>query len=276
MASFLKNVGRIFGLGSGEKPQSKDASQLPTQNLMDYAPGFKGLFGRTEKRSMGEGLGIDPNLLQRSTSALAAQRRAGLEGETIPLINAQATGKGLGRSILPIRQASYASQAAERDIESRLADLTLANEQEKIRQRELADQSLYGMGIADVGQQNVWRGAQGAEFDRIQGLRSARDTEQQAGLGRLVGTGLGALAGGFGVIPGLDAGLGSAVLGGLTGLTGGSFSGFQKTPLFGTEVPTSGGMTQPTSASRVPGTVNIGGYDLDMEDALKLKQLLGL
>jgi len=72
-----------------------------------------------EDRIAGRGL-ID---IGKQTAPFAAQRRAGLQEQTIPGITAAASARGLGRSTIPVSQIGQASQAAERDIESRVAEL---------------------------------------------------------------------------------------------------------------------------------------------------------
>lgn len=165
-----------MGFGSGEKPQSKSAAQKPLETL-GSVPGYSGLFGRTESRSQGAGLGIDPRLLQRSTSSLAAQEKAFLGETTLPGIKSVASGAGVGRSTIPSGQFGLAAGKVGRNIEERLAGLTIQNEQEKIRQRELADRSLYSMIGDEANIQNLWRQNESEEFDRIQGYRDKRDAE---------------------------------------------------------------------------------------------------
>lgn len=77
-------------------------------------------------RMAGKGL-IDVNA---QTSPIAAQIRAGFREQTKPAIEAGASARGLGRSTIPVSQIGQASQAAERDIASRMAELELTRQQQ--------------------------------------------------------------------------------------------------------------------------------------------------
>lgn len=84
-----------------------------------------------EERMAGVGVGYSPEVLNKYTAATAAQTRAGLKEQTIPSITAAASARGLGRSTIPVSQIGSASQAAERDIEERIAQLQTASEAQK-------------------------------------------------------------------------------------------------------------------------------------------------
>ena len=84
-------------------------------------------FGQTlEERVAGRGL-IDVDALS-APSAVA--RRAGLE-QTGAAISSAASARGLGRSTVPVSKIGQASQAAERDIAERVAQLQLIKEGQK-------------------------------------------------------------------------------------------------------------------------------------------------
>lgn len=78
-----------------------------------------------EDRLAGKGL-IDVNAL---TSPIAAQIRAG-EKQTEAGIGSAASARGLGRSTVATSQIGAASQAAERDIAERMANLELTRQQQ--------------------------------------------------------------------------------------------------------------------------------------------------
>ena len=82
------------------------------------------LRGTLEERIAGRGL-LD---IDKQTAPFAAQRRASLREQEIPIISAAASARGLGRSTIPVSQIGQASQAAERDIESRVAGLQIENQ----------------------------------------------------------------------------------------------------------------------------------------------------
>jgi len=78
-----------------------------------------------QDRMAGRGL-VDVDALS-APSAVA--RRAGLE-QTGAAINATASARGLGRSTIPVAQTAEASQAAERDIAERVAQLELVRQEQ--------------------------------------------------------------------------------------------------------------------------------------------------
>lgn len=74
-----------------------------------------------QDRIAGRGL-ID---VSAQTAPVAVQRRDALKEQTIPAIGASLSAAGLGRSTLRGAQVSQASQAAERDINERVAQLEI-------------------------------------------------------------------------------------------------------------------------------------------------------
>lgn len=82
-----------------------------------------------QERLAGRGLvaPVDPLDIDAQTAPFAAQRRASFREQEIPAIGAAASARGLGRSTIPVGQIGLASQAAERDIESRVAALQIEN-----------------------------------------------------------------------------------------------------------------------------------------------------
>lgn len=82
-----------------------------------------------EERMAGRGLvaPVVPLDINKQTAPFSAQRRASLTQQEIPLINATASARGLGRSTVPVSQIGQRSQAAERDIEERVAQLQIEN-----------------------------------------------------------------------------------------------------------------------------------------------------
>ena len=90
------------------------------------SPELEKFRGTLEERMAGRGL-IDVSDL---SAPAAVQRRAGLK-ETEAAIGAAASARGLGRSTIPVSQIGEASQAAERDIAERVAQLQLVKESQK-------------------------------------------------------------------------------------------------------------------------------------------------
>ncbi len=107
------------------KQESLDKFKLP--GILETPEG-QDIQAKLKLRSEGIGVGYSPEVLKADTAATAAQTRAGLKQETIPAITAAASARGLGRSTIPVSQIGTATQAAERDIESRIAQLTVASE----------------------------------------------------------------------------------------------------------------------------------------------------
>lgn len=199
MAKFFSSLGKLFGLKSGEKPQSLPEHAKPQESLLKMTVPSK-YYQTLEERLAGRGAGISPELLQRGTSALAAQRRAGLTEQTLPLISAQASARGVGRSTIPVQRAAMESATAERDIEQRLADLTIQSEVMKQQERIDALTKMGRFAEAEAEQQNLRAAVESGDFSRIETLRAQREAEEQAGVSRAVMTAGGALAGGLGAL----------------------------------------------------------------------------
>jgi len=100
------------------KRAAVDNIKFPTFLETPEAQEFKGTL---QDRIAGRGL-IDVDAL---TSPIAEARRAGLREQTIPAIGASLSAAGLGRSTLRGAQVGQASQAAERDINERMAQLEI-------------------------------------------------------------------------------------------------------------------------------------------------------
>ncbi len=107
------------------KAEALDKFALP--GILETPEG-KDLQARLRLRESGVGVGYSPEVLKADTAATAAQTRASLKEQTIPALSAAASSRGLGRSTIPVSQIGSATQAAERDIESRIAALTVASE----------------------------------------------------------------------------------------------------------------------------------------------------
>ena len=124
-----------------------------------------------EDRMAGRGL-IDVNA---QTSPIANQVRAGLK-ETSAAISSTASARGLGRSTVPVAQIGEKSQAAERDIASRMAEL------------EVQRQNQITGAVGDFGtltqnesasQQNKASYDRGGEFSVANTIAGNADTVKQ-------------------------------------------------------------------------------------------------
>jgi len=128
-----------------KREESKKAVALKAEALGEFKlPGIlettegQDLAAKLKARSEGVGVGYSPEILNKYTSATSAQVRAGLKEQTIPSINAAASARGLGRSTIPVSQIGSASQAAERDIEERIAQLQTASEAQAATEKQNA------------------------------------------------------------------------------------------------------------------------------------------
>jgi len=235
--AFFKSLGNLFGLTRQKRGQGFEGAKIPD---VTQIPGGQTLLSKLEQRAGGQGVGFDPNVLKRETSAVAAQRRAGLREQELPAISAQASARGVGKSTIPVNRAALATQAAERDIESRLAQLSLANEQQK--QQDITNAlSQLGATVNLGGQLGQARSAQELGIHNQQLAEDlANEKTQQEGILKSLQTGLGFIGGG------------------LTTDSNDAITGFDvKEGLQGATVPISGANT-------------------DAIDRLKLLKLLGL
>ncbi len=195
------------------------------------------------RRRKGEGVGFRPEVLSAATSPFAATQRAALRERTIPTISAQASARGLGRSTIPVGQIGQASAATERDIGERIAQLQLANEQQR---RQEINQALSSTGQfigAEAAQRGTRAGFDLSDFQQTRGLNvqteQFREQQKQQDFQNLLA--LGSLGVSGGTLAAKIKGVG----------------GFAPTSFFGP--PTTGAGTPVTQTAGGGATVNIGG-----------------
>lgn len=145
-----------------EEEQRREALRRKEEALKIKFPTFLeteagGQFQKTlQERIAGRGL-ID---VDAQTSPIAAQRRAGLR-RTEAAIGSAASARGLGRSTVPVSQIGEASQAAERDINERMAAL-------EIKRQDQIESAVTASGkvaqIESTGQQARAAFQRGGEF----------------------------------------------------------------------------------------------------------------
>lgn len=122
---------------------------------------------------------LAPLDISAATAPFAAQRRAGLK-QTEALISAGASARGLGRSTIPVGQIGLASEAAERDIEERVAQLQIQNKTieesniERERQRLAQNKAIEESNIERERQQI------GDAIARYEALTGREITTQEA------------------------------------------------------------------------------------------------
>lgn len=185
---FFKKLGSVFGIGSsGEKPQTY-GGERPIRSIKDVEEGKK-YVQTVEDRLAGIATGYDEAFLNEATAPYATKRRTALKQETIPLISAQASSRGLGRSSIPVNRIAVASQGTEQDIMEKIAQLEYANQQQK--RAEIADAlNKYGnIANTQVGLENQARNFDYNEWANIQAQRQQRNQNQLSGIKNLIGLG---------------------------------------------------------------------------------------
>ncbi len=230
----------LFGKSKKKKQQAPQAQPVRETRLTDFPSGQLTL-KTLQERLAGRGVGFRPEVIRGATAPFAAQQRAGLRQQVLPTISAQASARGLGRSTIPVGQAGQAAAGVERDIASRVAELSLANEQQRRSEINQALAQLQQFAGSQAGFKQAGTGLQVQAGQFAQGLgfqQQQADFQNQLALAQL----------------GLSAGTLGAKIGGV--------GGFAPSPLFGT-------------TGAVPGaTVNIAGTDVNQEEFQLLKQLL--
>ncbi len=181
---FFSAIGSLFGRKTSKEKKAEQAQRnalanrsfavntdpyggvKPLKSLKETPEGAlfaKKIAGRAE----GKGVGYDRNAISRVTGAFGARRRATLREEELPVISQQASARGLGRSTIPINRAALATQAAERDIEERAANLNLVNEQQKRAEINAALGDLFGFSQAEANQIASRANFDYADFQRL-------------------------------------------------------------------------------------------------------------
>ena len=158
---------------AGQRAIALKAEALERFNLPGImeSPEGQALYEQLRQRREGVGVGYTPESISAETSAFAKQRRAGLTEQEIPLISSAASARGMGRSTIPVSQIGLAGQAAERDIESRVAQLTSESE----RQRAVDIQNAITQSMAM--QESQTRAEQAEAGTKLTGEFNIADTE---------------------------------------------------------------------------------------------------
>jgi hypothetical protein len=101
-----------------------------------------------EERMAGLGVGFPKDYLSYN-APYAQSRKENVTNYELPAISAQASARGLGRSTIPVNMGALKTQEASRDIEQRIAEMSMQNEQQKRSEinAALAD---YGVLTGDV------------------------------------------------------------------------------------------------------------------------------
>ncbi len=100
---------QFLGLGRKRPNIQKFTGTQPFASLKEI-PEQKEFLKSLRERIAGVGVGFREKELSAATSPFAAARRAGLKEQTIPLISAQASARGLGRSTIPVSRIATLTQ----------------------------------------------------------------------------------------------------------------------------------------------------------------------
>lgn len=162
--------GFFFGKKKKKRPDvPKFTGTRPFTSLKEI-PEQQEFLKSLRERISGVGVGFREKELSAATSPFAAARRAGLREETIPLISAQASARGVGRSTIPVSRIGLESSRAERDIGERIAQIRLANEQQRRAEINAALGQFGQFPQQEAAQQARRAGFELGEFQTQRGL----------------------------------------------------------------------------------------------------------
>jgi hypothetical protein len=132
----MGGIGDFFSSVFGDSSQkTKDlVNNLKPQKVYGFAdePNFNtDYLTQVKNRMAGRDVGYDQSVLNAATAPYAQAERQGYYGYTVPTTEARASAAGLGRSTIPLNQIRTGGQEVESSIGKKVADITLANEQQK-------------------------------------------------------------------------------------------------------------------------------------------------
>ena len=257
-ANFL-DPGGLLGLFRGNEEPERFEGIRPFESLKEIPEGARfseELLNRIEGRRVG----FRPEVISGATAPFAKQRRAGLKEETLPGISAQASSRGLGRSTIPVNRGALASQAAERDIEERVAQLAVQNEVQRRNEINQANQLLGQFAQAEAATRAQ---AAGFDFGEFTGNRAFDFTQGQADAASQ-NAAISSIASAF-----QRPKAGGSTIGGTT-LNLGSLSGGGAVPSVGT---TGAGTGQATGGPASQVNVGVGGGQNVPVSQAELKQI---
>ena len=198
MANIFSSIGKLFGFGKKKTTPQPQQNVFGPRSIKETPEGAQ--FVKTlQERLAGRGVGFRPEVIAGATAPFAAQQRPELRERTIPTISAQASARGVGRSTIPVGQIGQASAGVERDIASRVAELSLADEQQRRAEINAALTGIGNVAQVDIGLRQDLSAQNLAEFNRLQKFEAGERAERQAGAGRLATlatTAIGAAIGG--------------------------------------------------------------------------------
>ena len=149
MANFFT---KLFGGGGGSTKQVAPESYFPSQD-----PRYQLVQKNLEELIAKRGFGYTPEMISSANAPYARARREGITNYEIPLISAQASARGLGRSTIPVNRIALSQQEGERDIEQRIAQLVTESERLKAEQYQSALSGESGLASAEIAAQQKAR-----------------------------------------------------------------------------------------------------------------------
>ena len=188
----------LFG-GKEKKAVAPALKIAPTLSATAEYPLYKSTL---EERMAGRGLGYDPSVLSSATAPYATQQRQGFQDYTMPTISGQASARGLGRSTIPVSQARLGSQEVESDIANRVAQLTLANEQQKAGEKSAAISGYGGLMSEDYSSLLNQVNSQNQAAMSAAAVQNYNNQMANQGSQRLLSAGVGAAEAGIGAATG--------------------------------------------------------------------------
>jgi len=255
-----------FSEAFGLKKKSVDAyGGARPISLLSTTEGQK-LKGTLEERIAGRNVGFSPDYLSAATTPYAVNRRAGLKEETIPMISAEASARGVGRSTLPVNRIALESRATERDIGEYVGQVSLMNEQQKRTEINNALTQYQQMTGDIVTAENLKAQFDYADYLNQIGQKQAAEEARQSGINKLISLGATVVGGAIGFATGGPAGAmaGANIGGSMFG--GQDVSGMEMTDLYMLQSMLGG------NASMVQGSgIPIGGGRTTMPQGYQLR-----
>lgn len=202
-----------FSWGTKKKEQQGAPAQfMKIVKPRETEPG-KLSYEELKRRLAGIGVGYGKDFVSTTTAPYAKARREGFQRYEVPTISSAASARGLGRSTIPVSRIALSGQEAERDIEQRVAEMSLKSKEQERSEINSALTQLINMANteADAGTKQNMLNVE--EYLRQQGIRNEAISEnneavQQAKalIATAVGATIGSVAGPAGAMAGAQIG----------------------------------------------------------------------